>query len=77
LPLKIARALVLVSSPPQYASKVRALASKMGKIVKESYGSDGSLNLELEIPAGMQSALIEKVAESTRGGGEVKLLRVE
>lgn len=77
LPLKIARALVLVSSPPAYAGRVRALASKMGKVIRENYRNDGSLDLELEIPAGMQSALIEKVAESTRGEGEVKLLRVE
>ena len=77
LPLKMAKALVLVNSPPEYAGKVRSLASKMGKVLREEYGSDGSLSLELEIPAGMQSTLIEKVAESTRGRGEVKLLRVE
>lgn len=77
LPLKIAKALVVVKAPPAYSGRVRSYVSKMGRVLKENYQSDGSLLLELEIPAGMQTSLIEKVAELTKGEGEVKLLRVE
>jgi len=77
LPLKIAKALVVVKAPPAYSGRVRSHVSKMGRVVRENYQSDGSLLLELEIPAGMQSSLIEKVSELTKGKGEVKLLRIE
>ena len=77
LPLKMAKALVVVKAPPAYSGRVRSYVSKMGRVLKENYQSDGSLLLELEIPAGMQTSLIEKVAELTKGEGEIKLLRVE
>lgn len=58
LPLKIAKALVVVKAPPAYSGRVRSYVSKMGRVLGENYQSDGSLLLELEIPAGMQTFLI-------------------
>ncbi|PLJ77660.1 ribosome assembly factor SBDS [Infirmifilum sp. SLHALR2] len=77
LPLKVARAIMAVNIPAPYVGKAHSALSKFGKILRESYSSDGSLNAELEIPAGMQSSLMELVASLTRGQGEVRLLRTE
>ncbi|QOJ78135.1 ribosome assembly factor SBDS [Infirmifilum lucidum] len=77
LPLKVARAIVAVHVPAVYVGKVHGALTKVGKILRESYASDGSLSVELEIPAGMQTSLMEMVASLTKGQGEVKLLRTE
>jgi len=38
--------------------------------------SDGSLEAELEIPAGLQQELIDKVNALTKGTGDVKIVNV-
>ncbi len=75
LPLKLAKALVAVKIPPQYVGKAYGVLSKIGKIVRSSYLSDGSWSVELEIPAGLQSSLVEEVAKMTKGQGEVRIIK--
>ena len=75
--MKIMRAIMALHIPAVYVGKVYSTISKMGKILRENYMSDGSLQLEMEIPAGLQTTLIEKVASLTKGSGDVKLLRTE
>ncbi len=74
LPLKVAVAVLEVRSPPEYAHKVKNVIAKMGKVVKESYGNDGSLRLQVEVPAGIQDVVIAKVNELTKGSGDVKVI---
>ena len=74
LPMKIARAIVGVRIPPRYVGRAYGILSKMGRILRTAYQSDGTLVMELEIPAGLQESLIEKVNSLTRGEGEVKII---
>ncbi len=74
LPMKIARAEIAVKIPPQYVGKAYSALSKMGRIVREAYMKDGTWLAQLEVPAGMQNMVVEKVASLTRGEGEVKIL---
>lgn len=76
LPLKIARAIVGVRVPPQYAGRAYGVLSKIGKVVRSEYASDGSWVAELEIPAGMVETLIQQVNSLTKGEGEVKVLQM-
>ncbi|MCS7104523.1 MAG: ribosome assembly factor SBDS [Thermofilaceae archaeon] len=76
LPLKIARALVAVRIPSQYSGKTYGVLSKIGKILRSEYASDGSWLAELEIPAGMTESLIEQVNSLTKGEGEVKIITI-
>ncbi len=76
LPLKIARALLAVRIPPQYAGRAYGVLSKMGKLVRSEYASDGSLVAELEVPAGLAESVIAQVNSLTKGEGEVKVLNV-
>jgi len=77
LPIKVASAVVEVKVPPEHVSKVRSVLSRIGKIVKERYESDGSGILQLEVPAGMQDTIVSRVNELTKGSGEVRLLSLQ
>lgn len=76
IPIKIAKAYVVVRIPPDYASRSMKTLQTMGTVKKSRWLNDGSLELELEIPAGMQQELIDKVNALTRGSGEVKIMNV-
>jgi len=76
LPLKIAKSLVAVRIPPQYAGKAYGLLYKMGKVIRSEYASDGALIAELEVPAGLVEGLIAQVNALTKGEGEVRILKV-
>ncbi|MCC6040739.1 MAG: ribosome assembly factor SBDS, partial [Desulfurococcaceae archaeon] len=54
VPIKIARAYVIVKLPPEHASRGLKTLQSMGSIKKTTWLSDGSLQVELEIPAGLQ-----------------------
>jgi len=73
LPIKVAIARVTISVPSQYAQRVKSMVAKMGRIVSEKYGGDGSWSGVVEIPAGLQEALIGKVNDVTRGEAEIKV----
>lgn len=76
IPLKVAKAYAIVRIPPDYASKsVKALQS-LGTIKKRTWLSDGSLELEIELPAGLQQELIDRVNALTKGTGDVKIVSV-
>ena len=76
IPIKIARAYVIVKLPPEHASKGLKALQLMGAIKKTTWLSDGSLEVELEIPAGLQQELIDRVNAITRGSGDVKIVSV-
>lgn len=76
IPIRIAKALVEISVPAEYASKVAGQIMKLGEVKKSNWLADGSLIVQIEIPAGMQSELIDKVNELTKGNASVKVLSV-
>jgi len=77
LPLKLARARLGVKIPPQYVGKAYGVLMKIGRVLRSTYQSDGSLIMEIEIPAGLQETVIEKVNALTSGRGEVKVISKE
>jgi len=74
LPLKIAKAIVAIKIPPAYVGKAYGILSRIGNIKREAWLPDGSWIAEIEIPAGLQPTLIEKVSELTHGTGQVKII---
>jgi len=76
IPIRIARAYAIVKLPPEHAGRgLRALQS-VGIVKKTMWLSDGSLQVELEIPAGLQQELIDRVNAITKGSGDVKIISV-
>jgi ribosome maturation protein SDO1 len=77
MPIKIAKALVEVKIPPKYSSKIKSQLSSFGEMKKANWLSDGTLIAEIEIPAGAQQELIDKLNALTKGDVEVKILQVK
>ncbi len=77
MPIKIARILLQVIIPPAYAGRAYQQVLHLGVARKTDWRSDGSLYVELEIPAGMQNTVIDKLNKLTKGEVIVKVVGVE
>jgi len=77
IPIKIAKAILQVKIPPAYSGRAYSQLMKLGELKKTEWRSDGTLIAELEIPAGMQTEVISKLNNITRGEVEVKILHVK
>jgi len=73
LPIKVARALVSIRVPPRHAGRIYGQLHRLGEVKRTQWLSDGSLAAELEIPAGMQQEVIDKINKATRGEAEVQI----
>ncbi len=76
LPIKIAKAILLVRVPPAYSGRIYSQIPKLGEVKKTEWKNDGSLIVELEIPAGMQNEVIGKINSLTRGEAEIRITHV-
>jgi len=76
IPIKIAKALISVKIPPEYSGRAYKPLSKFGEIKKQNWLNDGSLYIEIEIPAGMQQEFIDEVNKLTHGSASVKILSI-
>ncbi len=74
LPLKVAVSVLEVRAPAEHAHKVRNTLSRMGRVVRERFEGDGSLVMQLEVPAGLQDTVVAKVNELTHGSGDVRIV---
>ena len=57
----------------EYAHKVYGVLKKY-KVLKESWNSDGSLSMRLEVPAGLRVEFIDKINSMTHGSVEITVL---
>ncbi|BBD71878.1 rRNA metabolism protein [Sulfodiicoccus acidiphilus] len=76
MPIKLAKALVELRVPSAYAAKVKSQLPSMGEVKKTNWLADGSLTAEMEIPAGAQGELIDKINSLTKGEAEVRIAEV-
>ncbi len=74
LPLKIEQILLQIHLPPQYAHQAYGVLKRMGGIKQETWGTDGSLVVKLQVPAGLQEEVMGKMNSMTHGGVEIKSL---
>ena len=73
MPIKIAKALLEISIPSEYSSRAYKEIQKLGEVKKTNWGSDGSLKVELEIPAGAQIEVIDKVQTLAKGQANISV----
>ncbi len=76
IPIKLAKALLKVVIPPEYAGRAYSQLQRLGEVKSMDWRTDGSLVAELEIPAGLQQEVIDKINNITKGTAEVKVLSV-
>ncbi|MEM0491735.1 MAG: ribosome assembly factor SBDS [Acidilobaceae archaeon] len=67
MPIKLAKAIIDAIIPSDVASRVLSEAKKLGDVKRSEWLKDGSLKIELEIPAGAQVDVISKIQEFARG----------
>ncbi len=75
LPLKMEQIRVAIKIPPEYAAKAYGSVKALGAIKQEEWQADGSIVAVVEIPAGVQISLMEKLGKITQGNAQVKILR--
>jgi len=75
IPIKIALLHIQITVPPQSAHQSFGLLKRYGTMRKNAWGSDGSLMVELELPAGLQEELLEKLNNMTHGGADFKIIK--
>jgi ribosome maturation protein SDO1 len=75
LPLKSERVKLMVRVSPQYSGQTIGALKNFGEILKEEWGGDGTLSAIVEIPAGSQPGLLDKLGSTTKGAAQVTLVK--
>jgi ribosome maturation protein SDO1 len=75
LPIRFDTARVRIRIPAQYYPKVIGELKSLGRLSDEQWLSDGSWSAVLEIPAGVQTELYEKLNARTKGAAETALVK--
>ena len=76
IPIKLAKALLRIVVPAEYSGRVAGALSKLGEVKHMDWRSDGSLVAELEIPAGLQQEVMDKLNKLNRGNVDAKVVSV-
>lgn len=75
IPISMERVQIAFKIPALYAGKGYAEVRKLGDLARESWQNDGSFLGVIEIPAGMQSEILDHLNHLTKGSVETKLLK--
>jgi ribosome maturation protein SDO1 len=77
LPIKFQKVTIEIKIPPQFSGSAYSVLKGVGSVVGEEWRGDGSLLVRVEILAGMQDELFQKLASLTHGNFESKILKRE
>ena len=72
LPISFGTTVLEIIVPSQYAPSLYGRLKGMGKLVKEQWLANGSLQVRLEVPSGAKVEIIGKLGDATRGETIVK-----
>ena len=75
LPLKSENVKLQVRVSAQYSGQTIGILKNFGQIMKEDWGADGTLSAIVEIPAGGQPALLDRLGSTTRGAAQVTMVK--
>ncbi|MFP4112200.1 MAG: ribosome assembly factor SBDS [Candidatus Woesearchaeota archaeon] len=73
LPLKFDKKKISVTVFSEHAAKLYGFFKKWN-IIDESWNSDGSLTVLVEVPAGLQEEFFDELNDLTQGGNETKII---
>jgi ribosome maturation protein SDO1 len=77
LPIKFQKVTVQFKIPPQYSSKAFSVLKKSGEVKSEKWLNDGSLEIMIEVLAGVQNEIFQKISSLTHGNFESKIIKRE
>lgn len=75
LPIKFEKVQLAIKIPPQFAAKSTSIIRSFGSLLKEEWGSDGSFIALIEVAAGIQQEIFDRLNSLTHGQVEVKIVK--
>lgn len=74
MPIAIEQVKIAVQVPAEHTGHSYGVLKGLGEMAQEEWQKDGSLIVVLQIPAGMQADVYERMGKLTHGTAQVKLL---
>ena len=75
LPLKSEKIKLQVKVAAQYTGQAIGVLKSFGEILKEDWLADGTLSAIVEIPAGGQPGLLDRLGSTTKGAAQVAVVK--
>ena len=75
IPIKFEKVQLAIKIPPSFAGKAGNTVRSFGTLAKEEWAKDGSYICLIEIPAGMQPDVYNRLNDLTHGQVEVKVIK--
>ena len=75
LPLKSEKMKLQVRVAAQYSGQTIGILKNFGDIIKEDWGADGTLSAIVEIAAGGQLGLLDRLGSTTKGAAQVTVMK--
>ncbi len=75
LPIKFQRIVVQIIIPPQFSGKTYSVLKRTVGKFEEKWLNDGSLQVTLDIPAGIQEEIFEKIGDITKGNFKSSVIK--
>jgi len=77
IPIKFEKIQLAIKIPPEFSGKAVSTIRNFGTLIKEEWKGDGSYVCLIEIPAGIQQDVYDRLNNLTRGQIEVKIFKKE
>jgi ribosome maturation protein SDO1 len=75
IPIRFEKIRIAIKIPAQFAGKASSAIRAMGKVSREEWKGDGSYLCLLEVPAGIQQDVYDKINGITHGQNETKIIK--
>jgi ribosome maturation protein SDO1 len=75
IPIKFEKIQLAIKIPPSFAGKAGSVVRSFGTMIREEWAKDGSYIGLIEIPAGMQPDVYNRLNDLTHGQVEVKVIK--
>lgn len=77
LPISFQKITAQVKIPAEYSGRIHAILKESGSMKQEQWLNDGSLQVMIEMLAGVYDELVQKIANLTHGSFESKVIKRE
>ena len=75
IPISIEKVKLSIRSTPEFSARISNEIRKWAKPSSENWGADGSYSCTVEIPAGLQTEIYNKLNSITHGQIQIKLIK--
>ena len=75
IPVKFEKIQIAIKIPPSFAGKAPSIIRSLGSLLKDEWAKDGSYICLIEIPAGIQPEVYNRLNDLTHGQVEAKVVK--